>query len=147
MLPMPTILVTQKIEAATANNETILLIGDTMGGGPCTSTLKRHPEAGLKVYAVPAAALTFNDNLQEVDSWGVRPVLPDETNSLKADTVVRTGDVALDVLGEALSLWDIQLDPDVVAVAVLDHGTAPQARVRGYPGSPILRSCSNRTTI
>jgi len=125
VLPSPTVLVADKIKSATARRESILLTGETMGGGACTQALKRHLEAGSTAYAVPAAALSFNDDLEKIASWGVRLVAPDETTRLKADTIIRMGDIDLDVLRKALSQWEIPLDPDVIAVAVLDHGTAP----------------------
>jgi len=125
VLPSPTVLVAKKIRSATARSESLLLIGETMGGGACTRALKEHMEKGCTAYAVPAAALSFSDDLGEVDSWGIKLVSPDEAIRLKVDTIVRMGDIDLEVFQNALSQWDIQLDPDVVAVAVQDHGTAP----------------------
>jgi len=125
VLPSPTALVAKKIKSATARNESLLLTGETMGGGACTQALKEHMKKGCTAYAVPAAALSFSDDLGEVDSWGVKLISPDEAIRLKADTTVRLGDIDLEAFQNALSQWDIQLDPDVVAVAVLDHGIAP----------------------
>lgn len=125
VLPAPTILVAERIKTATRRGDPILLTGETMGGGACTKALRRHLEAGLTAYAVPRAALSFNDDLDIVASWGVKLVSPDEATGLKIDTVIRMGDIAIDVLREALSLWSIRLNPDVLGVAVLDHGTAP----------------------
>lgn len=125
VLPAPTVLVAEKIRAATIHGNTVLLVGEQMGGGACTQALRKHLETGLVVYSVPAAAFSFSDDLEEVSSWGVKLVSPDETAKLKIDMIIRMQDVALDVFREALLRWDIKLDPDVVAVAVLDHGTAP----------------------
>ena len=61
VLPSPTVLVAQKIKAATARGDSIVLVGETMGGGPCTHALKRHLKAGFKVYATPPAARSFSD--------------------------------------------------------------------------------------
>ncbi len=125
VLPAPSLLVAQKIEAATIRGDSVVFIGETMGGGPCTGALKKHLGAGLKAYAIPEAARTFSDDLSEVASWGVQLVSPDEADRLKSDTVIRMGDIALEVLEKALLCWDIRLAPDVIAVAVLDHGAAP----------------------
>ncbi len=125
VLPAPTTLVARKIEAATASGDPIVLIGETMGGEACTKALRKHLETGLKVYATPEAARTFSDDLSRVASWGVRLVSSDDAASLKKGTVIRLRDVALEVLEKALSCWDIRLSPDVIAVAVLDHGAAP----------------------
>ncbi len=125
VLPAPTVLVGQKIEGATARGNPIVLIGETMGGGACTGALRKHLDAGLKVYATPEAARSFSDDLEKVSSWGVQLVSPDEAARLKPGTVIRMGDIALDLLEKALSGWNIRLVPDVIAVAVLDHGAAP----------------------
>ena len=124
VLPAPTILVGEKIKAATLQGNSILMVGETMGGGACTQALKKHLAAGLTAYSIPTAALTFNDDLEEVSSWGVILVSSDEIPQLKVDTIIRLGDVTLDIFRESLSRWDIQLDPNAVAIAVLDHGTA-----------------------
>ena len=125
VLPAPTLLTAQRIEAATARGDSIVLIGETMGGGDCTSALRKHLEAGLSAYATPTAARSFSDHLEKIASWGVQFVSPDEAASIKTGTVIRMRDVALDVLEKALSCWDVRLAPDVVAIAVLDHGDAP----------------------
>ena len=125
VLPSPTVLVAQKIKAATARGDPIVLVGETMGGGPCTHALRQHLGAGFKVYATPPAARSFSDYLERVASWGVQLVSSDEVASLKIDTLIRMEDISLDVIEKALSCWDIRFVPDVVSVAILDHGAAP----------------------
>jgi uncharacterized protein (DUF1786 family) len=125
VLPSPTVLVAQKIKAATARGDPIILVGETMGGGPSTHALKRHLEAGFKVYATPEAARSFSDYLETVASWGVELVSSDEVASLETNTLIRTEDINLQVIERALSSWGIRFAPDVVSVAVLDHGAAP----------------------
>lgn len=122
ILPAPTVLVAKRIESATANRESLLLTGETMGGGACTQALKKHLQEGCQVYAFPGAAMTFNDDLEEIASWGVRIVAPDEAVHLKVDIVIKMGDIDLDIMSKALSHWEVALNPDVIAVAVLDHG-------------------------
>lgn len=124
VLPAPTVLVAQRIEIATARGEPVILIGETMGGGACTGALIKHLKAGLEVHALPEAARSFSDDLEKVVSWGVKLISPDEAR-LMTGTVIRMGDIDLDVLGKALSCWDINPTPDVIAVAVLDHGASP----------------------
>lgn len=125
VLPSPTVLVARKIKAATACGDPIVLVGETMGGGPSTHALKRHLAAGFKVYATPPAARSFSDYLETVASWGVQLVSPDEVVALKIDTLIRTEDINLDVIEKSLSSWGIRFVPDVISVAVLDHGAAP----------------------
>ncbi len=126
VLPAPTVLIAQKIGRATERGEPIVLTGETMGGGACTGALTKHLERGLKAYATPEAGRTFSDDLEKVASWGVQLVSADEISSLKTGTVIRMGDVQYDLLKKALSHWDIDVIPDIMAVAVLDHGVAPK---------------------
>ena len=125
ILPSPTILIARRIEAATKQGDTIILTGETMGGGASTSAIKRHLELGLKVYATENAARSFRDNLEEVTSWGIRLISTDEVTQFKSGTIVQLADIELERLERALSNWTIPLNPDIVAVAVLDHGVAP----------------------
>ncbi len=125
VLPSPTLLVAQKIEAATSHGDSIVLSGRTMGGDANARALRKHLAAGLKAYATPDAARTFNDDLNEVTSWGVKLISSEEAKRLGSAVMIETGDVNLDTLRQALSSWDIKLAPDIVAVAVLDHGAAP----------------------
>ncbi len=125
VLPSPTILIAKRIEAATTRGDNIALTGDTMGGGACTSAIRRHLESGLKVYATENAARSFSDDLERVTSWGIRLVSADEITHYRSGTIISLADVDLGRLEKALSNWNIALRPDVVAVAVLDHGVAP----------------------
>jgi uncharacterized protein (DUF1786 family) len=124
VLPAPSVLVAQRMKVATACGEPIILIGDTMGGGACTGALKEHLDMGLEAYALPLAARTFSDDLDRVVSWGVKLISSDEADRLKSGTVIKMGDITLEILEKALSYWDIRLALDVIAVAVLDHGAA-----------------------
>jgi len=125
VLPSPTRLVAQRIKQATARGEPLILIGETMGGGACTGAMKDHLKAGRKVYSTEEAARSFSDDLQKVASWGVELISPDEAARIKNGSSISMGDIDLDVLSKALSNWDINLAPDGMAVAVLDHGAAP----------------------
>lgn len=125
VLPAPTILVARQIQSATLGRNTVVLIGETMGGGANTRALMSHLQAGLKAYATPEAARTFDDDLKVVTSWGVIIVSEDEARSLEDVLVIQTRDLDFERLRKALANWDIALSPDVFAVAVLDHGAAP----------------------
>lgn len=127
VLPAPTQLIARRIEACTAQREPIIFVGETMGGGACTSALKKHLEAGLKVYAILEAARTFSDDLEKVTSWGVKIVSLDEAAALTG-RVIKMRDVALDMLEKVLLAYNIGFVPDVIAVAVLDHGAAPKGQ-------------------
>src|SRR5579875_1093229 len=83
ILPSPTVLVARRIEEATHQRQPLLLTGVTMGGGPCAWAAEAHLRAGLRVYATPEAARTFDDDLQMVTRMGVQVVGAEEAASLQ----------------------------------------------------------------
>jgi uncharacterized protein (DUF1786 family) len=128
VLPSPTSILAGRIARATAAGQDIFLEGPRMGGGPCVSAMKRHLRAGYRVYATPEAARTIRDDLEEVRAFGVQVVEEAPAGTLR----LRTGDVQLEALREALALFDLPW-PSAFAVAVQDHGEAPglsQRRLR-----------------
>lgn len=128
VLPSQTTVLAKRIQQATQAKSDIFLVGVRMGGGPSVSAMKRHIEAGLRVYATPEAAKTIRDNPDEVRALGVEIV---ETAPPEVLTI-QTGDVDLHALRTALSLFEVEL-PDRFAVAVQDHGetlTGSQRRFR-----------------
>lgn len=120
VLPSATTQVAGKIARATAAGRDIYLSGHLMGGGPMVSALKKHLAAGLQVYASPFAAKTVRDDPQEVEAMGVQIVQERPDGDLLE---IELGDIDLDKLGAALVHYDVSL-PDLVAVAVQDHGEA-----------------------
>ena len=66
VMPAPTQIVARKVRAAAHARAPIALTGVIMGGGPCHWAVEDHLRAGLTVYATPAAATTFNDDLEWV---------------------------------------------------------------------------------
>jgi uncharacterized protein (DUF1786 family) len=125
VLPAPTVQIAQQIERATACSEAIVLIGETMGGGACAGALMKHLKAGYKAYATPKAAQSFDDNLEKVASWGVTLLSDEESLDLSLGTVIKMRDIDLNTLEQSLSIWGIDLNPDAIGVALLDHGAAP----------------------
>lgn len=120
VLPSRTMIVAKQIRSATEQRLDICLTGDIMGGGPSTKALKEHLKAGLKAYATPQAALTFNDNLDRIREWGVQ--ITDEAKPENAARII-TNDIDLEALQNTLSYYDVEM-PDNIAVAVQDHGEA-----------------------
>ena len=74
VMPSPTRLVARQILFHTQRREDICLTGYTMGGGASTQAITQHLDSGLKVYALPDAALTIHDDLDKVRSMGVEIV-------------------------------------------------------------------------
>lgn len=125
ILPAPTQIVASQIRQATVSRQSILLYGVTMGGNANNRALDEHMAAGLEVYATPDAARTFNDDLEQVASWGVKIVSEAEAQELKDVVRIETKDLDLEAIASALKPFGVELRYDGVAVAVLDHGAAP----------------------
>lgn len=125
VLPSPTMIVAEAIRAATAAREPVLLSGTVQGGGPCMWAAEDHLRAGLAVYATPAAARTFDDELDKVAALGVRLVSDDEAMALSGARRIVLRDLYLDRLLATLDAFGAPTRLDAVAVAVFDHGNAP----------------------
>jgi uncharacterized protein (DUF1786 family) len=130
VLPSQTQIIAGRISKETQLKNDIVLLGETMGGGPCASAVRRHIGANLTVYATEKAALTLNDSIGKVKEMGVTIVSEDKANDLKA-TNIRMCDIDRPALEKALSLFDIPM-PDKFAVAVQDHGYSPDISNRKF---------------
>ncbi|MFN2152579.1 MAG: DUF1786 family protein, partial [Anaerolineales bacterium] len=127
IVPSPTMMVRQKIKAATQCGEAVLLTGVTMGGGPSHWATRDHAKAGYPTYATPEAAKTFDDNLENVASQGIQVISEDEAVRL-GDSVTKVELRDFDFEGIARSFGEFGVPLDdlaAVAVAVFDHGAAP----------------------
>ena len=128
VLPSPTVVVADRIRAATAAGHRLVLRGVTMGGGPCHWAAMDHLRAGLPVFATPDAARTFDDDLDAVRQMGIQVVSEDEATRLADSdgaTVAYLRDLWLGPLLETLAGLGVALHVDGLALAVFDHGAAP----------------------
>src|SRR6059058_866232 len=82
VLPSPTVVIADRIRAATAAGKRLVLHGVTMGGGPSHWATMDHVRAGLEAFATPDAARTFDDDLDAVGASGIRVVSDDEAMRL-----------------------------------------------------------------
>src|SRR5512136_242444 len=83
VMPSPTMLVANRIRAATASRQSVVLSGVMMGGGPCAWAAEAHTKAHLPLFATPDAARTFNDELDLVEKqMGIKLVGEDEAAAL-----------------------------------------------------------------
>ncbi|WP_088185944.1 DUF1786 domain-containing protein [Desulfosporosinus sp. FKA] len=117
IVPSRTQVVAAQIRKASLNGRKIFLHGYMMGGGACTQALKEHLALGLKAYAAPQAALTFNDNLEKVKSMGVE-LCPEAPNAAAS---IWMGDIDILALEQAMGAFGLDY-PQNWAVAVQDHG-------------------------
>lgn len=127
VMPSPTMMIRGRIQQATKTQSPILLTGVMMGGGPCHWATEDHLKAGLPLFATPEAAQTFNDDLEWVSKeMGVKVISQDEAKSLPDHTItIEMKDFDYAVIRQAFEIFDLQLAPSAVAVAVFDHGSAP----------------------
>ena len=125
VMPSPTMLVAAKVREATAERRDLLLSGVTMGGGPGHWAVEAHLRDGLKVYATPDAARTFDDDLARVEAMGVRLVDDRELAQHASSVRLELRDFYFDAVTEALTAFGVPTRFDAVAVAVFDHGAAP----------------------
>jgi uncharacterized protein (DUF1786 family) len=123
--PSPTMKVAGKIREATRQGRPLLLSGVTMGGGPCRWELERHLKAGLAAFATPDAARTFDDDLDVVQSMGVQLVSEDEATGMNGVERIETRDLDLGAIRRALASLGADTRIEGLALACLDHGTAP----------------------
>src|SRR5260370_15253750 len=81
IMPSPTALLAERVKQATRDRVDLVLTGVTMGGGPDHWAVEAHLKAGMKVYATPDAARTFDDDLERVAAMGIRIIdSPPATN-------------------------------------------------------------------
>ena len=129
VVPSPTLLLSQRVRAATAAHQPLLITGVLMGGGPVAWAVEAHHRAGLPIYATPSAARTFNDDLDAVQAdLGV--VLVDEGEGARLQTQsnyahIRFRDFDYSAIRHAFAQFGLDLHPDALALAVFDHGAAP----------------------
>ncbi|WP_440954147.1 DUF1786 domain-containing protein [Methanosarcina sp. Mfa9] len=134
VMPSPTQVIAEKVMEATQTGKDIVFTGTIMGGGPSGRAVKAHLQAGFLVYATERAALTIHDNLEKVKAFGVRIVSEEEAKKLTAsgsavEIVMRDFDP--EAVSKALSGFGVTV-PEKLAVAVQDHGNAPDKSNRVY---------------
>jgi uncharacterized protein (DUF1786 family) len=123
IMPSPTALLAERVKQATLDRVDLVLTGVTMGGGPGHWAVEAHLRTGLKVYATPDAARTFDDDLERVVAMGIRVVdSPPGTDGARR---LELRDFYLAEVMEALRAFGVGTVFDAVAVAVFDHGAAP----------------------
>ena len=125
IMPSATQIAARRIRQATGEGRAVVLTGVTMGGGPCHRALAEHLKAGLKAYATPDAARTFDDDLDVVQGMGVIVVSEDEAKHLGDARQIEMADLDLDAIRRVLAAFEVNSDFDGLALACLDHGAAP----------------------
>ncbi len=120
VLPSPSPLLAARVRDMAGRD--LFVSGHTIGGGSFARAVKRHLEAGNRVFMTPAAAYSVRNNLDDVAALGVcvteAPPADFDGERIEADEL----DLAplralLESVGEDLDSLD------AAAVAVQDHGS------------------------
>ena len=129
VMPSATTIAAGRIRRATEARRAVLLTGVIQGGGPCHWALEDHlktaAEGECLAFATPAAARTFDDDLERVRAMGVRIVSEDEAAGLRDVERIELRDLDLAAIGSALAAFDVPGDFDGLALGCLDHGDSP----------------------
>ena len=121
ILPTPTRYFAKVIEECLQD---LFLDGDPIGGGAVSSCIRKHISKGYRVVMSESAAYTVRNNLSEVESHGIEISRYEEpTTGVKR---VRLTEINLPLLKGFLSHYGEDLEADLIALAVQDHGTPPQ---------------------
>ena len=117
IVPSRTQIVAAQIRQATDLGQDIFMQGHLMGGGACVLAVKKHLAKGLKAYATPQVALTFQDNLTYVESMGIEL----REKAPAATTPIWLSDLDITALRQAIEAFGLEY-PQKLVVAVQDHG-------------------------
>jgi uncharacterized protein (DUF1786 family) len=134
VMPAPTQIIAKKVQKSTKKGKAIVFTGNIMGGGPSTFAIRSHLKAGFPVYATEKAALTINDNIEKVKAFGIRIVSEKEAKKLASEENVQEivmQDFDSESTSIALSAFEVKM-PTNYAIAVQDHGNAPEKSNRIY---------------
>lgn len=138
VMPAPTRIIAEKIRKATRERKAIVLTGNIMGGGPSAFAVRAHLKAGFPVYATEQAALTIHDSIEKVKTFGIRIVSEEEVKQFACEGEEKTDAVNIVMqdfdpksVSSALSAFGVSM-PENYAVAVQDHGNAPEKSNRVY---------------
>jgi uncharacterized protein (DUF1786 family) len=126
VLPSPSQVFAEKVKIATRQGKNLFVKGDTIGGGAFSHALKKHVEAGLRVYMTENAAYTVRNSLNQVRQRGIEIVHESEPENFEGETMVLE-EVNIGKLRDFLKFFGEPLsDIDFVAIAVQDHGVFPE---------------------
>lgn len=129
VLPSPTVMLAERIRAATRRGDGVLLTGVLMGGGPCAWAARDHARAGYPLWVTADAARTFDDDPARVEAMGATIVSEDEVGNPAGSNTTHLvmGDFDYRAIADVFARFGVDLDKelDAIAIAVFDHGNAP----------------------
>jgi uncharacterized protein (DUF1786 family) len=120
VLPTPSKNFAEKLKTIKGN---VYIHGDTIGGGSLGRAILRHIQKGFRVIMEESAATSIRNDLDEVRSMGIEVGKRPESDPFQ-ELEIREVDLVL--LQKFLSQFGEDLNVDVIAIAVQDHGVSPK---------------------
>jgi uncharacterized protein (DUF1786 family) len=130
ILPSPTLILANEVKKSTEKGEDVLILGVTMGGGALNNAIYNHILNGLKVFMTKEAAYTVRDDLDVVKERGIEIIGKKEVRRLIGNgiTQLESKDVDRKALKMSLKNYGFDLNPEIIAVGVEDHGIAQKGQ-------------------
>ncbi len=120
VLPTPSKIFAEKLKTIVGD---VYIFGDTIGGGSLGRAILRHLQKGFRVVMEESSAYSIRNDLDEVKSMGVEVGSKPGSNHFQE---LKIQEIDLPLLQNFLSHFGENLNVDVIAVAVQDHGVSPK---------------------
>mgnify|MGYP001114175122 CR=1 FL=1 len=120
VLPTPSKYFAERLKGIKGN---VYIHGDTIGGGSLTRAILHHLQKGYHVVMEKSAAYSIRNDLDEVRSMGIKVGEKPKSDHFQE---LEINEVELPLLKSFLSSFGEDLDVDVIAIAVQDHGVSPK---------------------
>jgi len=120
VLPTPSKFFAEKLKTIEGH---VYIHGDTIGGGSLGRAILRHLQKGYRVAMEESAAYSVRNDLDEVKSMGIEVGKKPEIDHFQE---LEIREVDLLVFEKFLSNFGEDLQVDVIAIAVQDHGVSPK---------------------
>jgi uncharacterized protein (DUF1786 family) len=120
VLPTPSKFFAEKLKTIEGH---VYIHGDTIGGGSLGRAILRHLQKGYRVAMEESAAYSIRNDLDEVKSMGIEVGKKLEIDHFQE---LEIREVDLLVFEKFLSHFGEDLQVDVIAIAVQDHGVSPK---------------------
>jgi uncharacterized protein (DUF1786 family) len=120
VLPTPSKLFAEKLKTIESH---VYIHGDTIGGGSLGKTILRHIQKGYRVVMEEPAAYSIRNDLDEVKSMGIEVGEKPKVNHFEE---LEIQEVDLPLFKKFLSNFREDLQVNVIAIAVQDHGVSPK---------------------
>ncbi len=120
VLPTPSRILAERLKKIEGD---LYVYGDTIGGGSLTRAIVSHLKKGYQVAMDESSAYSIRNDLDEVRSMGIE-VGGKPASGHFHELEIR--EIDLDLLRHFLTQFGEDFKFDVIAIAVQDHGVAPQ---------------------